>query len=106
MLEHFEPDLAERSPKTMLLTAKGVGFCDFLKGFNGDAKVEVVRLRRRFKRASGIEHSVQIWMSGVLQQKFEELFSKYDKGNKGYLTLKATWHLTQANRNVMDPVGW
>eukprot|EP00884_Botryococcus_braunii_P001358 jgi/Botrbrau1/11222/Bobra.0075s0018.1 len=39
-------------------------------------------------------------------QKFEELFSKYDTGNKGYLTLKETWHLTQANRNVMDPVGW
>lgn len=42
----------------------------------------------------------------VLQQKFEELFTKYDNGNKGYLTLQETWHLTQANRNVMDPVGW
>lgn len=42
----------------------------------------------------------------VMQQKFEELFTKYDAGSKGYLTLKETWHLTQANRNVMDPVGW
>ncbi|KAI9146314.1 caleosin [Paraphysoderma sedebokerense] len=39
-------------------------------------------------------------------QKFEEIFSKYDRDNKGSLTLKELWSLTEGNRNIMDPIGW
>ncbi|DBA86838.1 hypothetical protein WJX79_007684 [Trebouxia sp. C0005] len=37
---------------------------------------------------------------------FENQFSKYDKDNKGGLTLKEIWNLTEGNRNIMDPTGW
>ena len=39
-------------------------------------------------------------------QKFEELFTKYDEDNKGGLTLKELWRMTEAMRNVLDPTGW
>lgn len=39
-------------------------------------------------------------------QKFEELFSKHDKGHKDGLTLQECWRLTEANRNIIDPTGW
>lgn len=39
-------------------------------------------------------------------QKFEEMFSKFDHGNKGGLTLKELYQMTEASRNVLDPFGW
>ncbi|KAK9807866.1 hypothetical protein WJX72_011603 [[Myrmecia] bisecta] len=39
-------------------------------------------------------------------QKLEELFTKYDEGNKGGLTLKEIMRFTEAMRNVLDPTGW
>lgn len=39
-------------------------------------------------------------------QNFENQFSKYDKDNKGGLTLKEIWNLTEGNRNIFDPTGW
>jgi Ca2+-binding EF-hand superfamily protein len=52
--------------------------------------------------------SVNIFLKfvGAVQQKFEDMFSKYDHGNKGYLTLSEVWEMTQAHRNVLDPTGW
>lgn len=38
--------------------------------------------------------------------KFEELFSKFDHGQKNALTFFELLELTEANRNVMDPFGW
>lgn len=37
---------------------------------------------------------------------YEEIFSKYDKGNKGALSLREVWAMTQGMSNLMDPVGW
>eukprot|EP00123_Amoebidium_parasiticum_P009527 comp19534_c1_seq1/m.22860 comp19534_c1_seq1/g.22860 ORF comp19534_c1_seq1/g.22860 comp19534_c1_seq1/m.22860 type:complete len:335 (-) comp19534_c1_seq1:149-1153(-) len=39
-------------------------------------------------------------------EKFEELFSKYDRDNKGALSFWELWDMTQAMRNYMDVVGW
>lgn len=39
-------------------------------------------------------------------QKFEDLFSKFDKGNKGALSFSDIADMVRANRNIMDPVGW
>ncbi|PSC73727.1 caleosin CLO3-2 isoform B [Micractinium conductrix] len=39
-------------------------------------------------------------------QKFEELFSKYDKGNKGGLSFQDVQDMVRGNRNIMDPTGW
>ncbi|KAL4437268.1 hypothetical protein ABPG75_004407 [Micractinium tetrahymenae] len=39
-------------------------------------------------------------------QKFEEIFSKYDHGNKGGLLLSEVNEMVRGNRNIMDPVGW
>ena len=38
--------------------------------------------------------------------KFEELFSKFDHGSKGGLTLLELLEMTEANRNVLDFFGW
>lgn len=37
---------------------------------------------------------------------FENQFSKYDKDNKGGLTLGEIWQLTEGNRLIFDPTGW
>lgn len=42
----------------------------------------------------------------MLQQKFEELFTKYDKDNKGGLTLREMVDMGVNVRKIMDPVGW
>jgi len=39
-------------------------------------------------------------------QKFEEIFSKYDKGNKGGLSWADIQEMVYGNMNVNDPVGW
>ncbi|KAI3424860.1 hypothetical protein D9Q98_008244 [Chlorella vulgaris] len=39
-------------------------------------------------------------------QKFEEIFSKYDQGNKGGLTKDEMMDMVRGNRNIMDFVGW
>jgi peroxygenase len=39
-------------------------------------------------------------------QKFEEIFSKYDEGNKGGLSWDDIQRMVKANMNVMDPTGW
>lgn len=39
-------------------------------------------------------------------QKYEEIFSKYDAGNKGGLSWDDIQAMVKGNRNVNDPVGW
>lgn len=39
-----------------------------------------------------------------MPEKFEEIFTKFDKGSKGGLTKDEIWEFTQANRNVNDPM--
>ncbi|KAJ3214366.1 hypothetical protein HDU67_001754 [Dinochytrium kinnereticum] len=39
-------------------------------------------------------------------EKFEEIFSKFDKDGKNALTLPELWKLTEALRNANDPYGW
>ncbi|KAJ3102235.1 hypothetical protein HDU97_000671 [Phlyctochytrium planicorne] len=39
-------------------------------------------------------------------EKFEEIFSKYDKDGKKALTLSELWKFTEAVRNAYDPYGW
>lgn len=41
-----------------------------------------------------------------MQQKFEELFTKYDKTGKGGLSLWELLEMTAAVRKIMDPFGW
>ncbi|GAA6001592.1 caleosin family protein [Rhodotorula paludigena] len=38
--------------------------------------------------------------------KFEEIFSKFDKGNKGGLTFWEGVHMIHAQRQAVDPIGW
>ena len=40
------------------------------------------------------------------QEKFEELFTKYDKDNKGGLGFYELIEMGRSNRKIMDPVGW
>ena len=40
------------------------------------------------------------------QEKFEELFTKYDKDNKGGLSFYELIEMGRSNRKIMDPVGW
>ncbi|CAB4485836.1 Caleosin-domain-containing protein [Rhizophagus irregularis] len=39
-------------------------------------------------------------------EKFEEVFSKYDRDNKGGLSLKDIKQVIRGNANVFDPFGW
>lgn len=39
-------------------------------------------------------------------QKFDETFNKFDEGNKGALTFKELLKMTEASKNIMDPIGW
>ncbi|RGB43761.1 Caleosin related protein [Rhizophagus diaphanus] len=39
-------------------------------------------------------------------EKFEEVFSKYDRDNKGGLSLKDITQVIRGNANVFDPFGW
>ncbi|KAJ3332281.1 hypothetical protein HDU76_000771 [Blyttiomyces sp. JEL0837] len=41
-----------------------------------------------------------------IPQRFEEIFSKFDKENKKALTAKELWEMTQSNRDVMDFFGY
>ncbi len=38
--------------------------------------------------------------------KFEALFTKYDRGNKGGLDWGDIKRMADGNMNVMDPIGW
>ncbi|GAA5992946.1 hypothetical protein JCM10908_000763 [Rhodotorula pacifica] len=38
--------------------------------------------------------------------KFEEIFTKFDKGNKGGLTFREGVHMIHAQRQAVDPIGW
>lgn len=39
-------------------------------------------------------------------EKFEELFTKYDRRNRKGLDFNEMWELSEANRNIIDPTGW
>ena len=39
-------------------------------------------------------------------EKFEEIFSKFDRTNKGGLSWDDIQAMILANMNIMDPVGW
>ncbi|KAK3388483.1 Caleosin related protein-domain-containing protein [Sordaria brevicollis] len=39
-------------------------------------------------------------------QAFEDLFSKFDRGNKGALSARELWSIMSANRLAVDPFGW
>lgn len=39
-------------------------------------------------------------------QNFEEVFTKYDSGNKGGLTTGDIWRLLEGQRVAIDPFGW
>lgn len=41
-----------------------------------------------------------------MPEKFEEIFTKYDKDRKGGLSLKDIQSMVRGNRNIMDPTGW
>ena len=41
-----------------------------------------------------------------MQEKFEELFTKFDKDNKGGLTLWEMIEMGKSSRKIMDPFGW
>lgn len=39
-------------------------------------------------------------------QKFEDLFAKFDSGNKGGLSWDDIQRMILANMNIIDPTGW
>ena len=39
-------------------------------------------------------------------EKFEELFTKFNKQDRGGMDFQEMWELSEANRNVLDPTGW
>jgi peroxygenase len=41
-----------------------------------------------------------------IPQKFEEIFTKWDREGKEALSFWDTWNMTQDLRLVMDPFGW
>lgn len=41
-----------------------------------------------------------------MPEKFEELFTKYDRRNRKGLDFNEMWELSEANRNIIDPTGW
>ena len=42
----------------------------------------------------------------MVQQKFEEAFSKYSKSRKDALNPSEIFAMLRGNRNILDPTGW
>ncbi|CAI5498215.1 unnamed protein product [Closterium sp. Naga37s-1] len=65
-----------------------------------------IYIRNAHKGKHGSDSEVYDTEGRFVPQKFEELFSKYDRDRKGGLTLMEMLEMTEANRNVMDFFGW
>jgi len=65
-----------------------------------------IKLKNAHKTKHGSDSETYDTEGRFVPEKFEEVFSKYDKGNKGGLTLAEIRSMTRGNRNIMDPIGW
>lgn len=63
-------------------------------------------IRNIHKAKHGSDSGVYDKEGRFVPEKFEELFTKFDKGRKGALTFSETLYMTQANREVADFFGW
>jgi peroxygenase len=64
-----------------------------------------IRLKRAHKTKHGSDSETFDTEGRFVPEKFEEVFSKYDQGQKGGLSLKDINSVVKGNANVMDFVG-
>ena len=57
-------------------------------------------------RSAGSDSEVYDTEGRFVPEKFEELFTKYDRRNRNGLDFNEMWEMSEANRNVLDPTGW
>lgn len=65
-----------------------------------------IKLKNAHKTKHGSDSETYDTEGRFVPEKFEEVWSKYDKQKKGALTLKEIQHMIKGNANIMDPVGW
>ncbi|KAI8846557.1 caleosin [Chytridium lagenaria] len=65
-----------------------------------------IYVKNAHKCKHGSDSEVYDTEGRFVPEKFEELFSKFDKDNKKALTFWELWDLTEAIRNANDPYGW
>lgn len=77
--------------------------------WSGDSWIPDPAFRIWFKNVHRTKHGsdseVYDTEGRFVPEKFEEIFSKYDKGNKGGLNLQEINQMVKGNRNIMDPTG-
>lgn len=61
---------------------------------------------RMHKTKHGSDSEVYDTEGRFVPEKFEEIFSKYDRGNKGGLSWADMQAMVYGNSNIGDPVGW
>jgi peroxygenase len=65
-----------------------------------------IRMGNSHKTKHGSDSESYDTEGRFVPEKFEEIFTKYDKDGKNGLTLEEVQRLISGNRNIMDPVGW
>lgn len=65
-----------------------------------------IYLDRIHRTKHGSDSEVYDTEGRFVPQKFEEIFSKYDKGRKGGLSWRDIQEMVHANMNIVDPNGW
>ncbi|KAJ9527701.1 hypothetical protein QJQ45_025980 [Haematococcus lacustris] len=65
-----------------------------------------IYIERMHKTKHGSDSEVYDTEGRFVPQKFEEIFSKYDKENKGALSWRDIQEMVYGNANINDPVGW
>ncbi|KAK9827453.1 hypothetical protein WJX74_003320 [Apatococcus lobatus] len=58
------------------------------------------------KTKHGSDSEVYDTEGRFVPEKFEELFTKFDRRNRKGLDFHEMWELSEANRNIIDPTGW
>ncbi|EFJ40618.1 hypothetical protein VOLCADRAFT_69295 [Volvox carteri f. nagariensis] len=95
----------------MLISALAVPFIHFsfsyptLKSWIPDPRLPIY-LDRIHRTKHGSDSEVYDNEGRFVPEKFEELFSKYDRDNKGGLGWRDIQELVYSHMNINDPVGW
>ncbi|GLC42503.1 hypothetical protein PLESTB_001105000 [Pleodorina starrii] len=95
----------------LVLSAVAVPFIHFsfsyptLKSWIPDPRMPIY-LDRIHRTKHGSDSEVYDNEGRFVPEKFEELFSKYDRDHKGGLGWKDIQEMVYSNMNIADPVGW
>ncbi|KIZ07200.1 hypothetical protein MNEG_0751 [Monoraphidium neglectum] len=65
-----------------------------------------IHIKNMHKAKHGSDSEVYDTEGRYVPEKYEELFSKYDRDNKGGLNWNDIQEMIKGNMNIVDPVGW